>query len=61
MNNSDWGLYIITVIVAFIIAIGSFKKGKELKNLKNEAIKRGYAEMVLESPTSGEVVFKWKD
>ena len=61
MNGSDWVLYITTVIVAFIIAISSFKKGKELKNLKNETIKRGYAEMVLESPTSNKVVFKWKD
>jgi len=61
MNKSDFGFYITTVIVAIFIAVGSFKKGKELKNLKNEAIKKGYAEMVLESPTSDKVVFKWKD
>jgi hypothetical protein len=51
----------LLLVCVIIISYSSFKKGKEIRELKDEAIKRGYAEMVLESPTSDSVIFKWKD
>ena len=61
MNNLEFVNYIIIVIVAICVAISSFKKGEENRSLKEEAIKRGYAEMVLKTPTSDTTVFKWKE
>ena len=45
----------------FNVAASSLDYSNLIVGLKSEAIKRGYAEMVLQSSTSNKAIFKWKE
>ena len=44
-----------------VLGFSSYTKQNKIDDLESEAIKRGYAEMVLQSPTSNKAIFKWKE
>lgn len=44
-----------------VLGFSSYTKQNKIDDLESEAIKRGYAEMVLQSSTSNKAIFKWKE
>lgn len=49
------------IVLCGVLGFSSYTKQNKIDDLESEAIKRGYAEMVLQSSTSNKAIFKWKE
>lgn len=57
----DYYITCLYIVLCGVLGFSSYTKQNKIDELKSEAIKRGYAEMVLQSSTSNKAIFKWKE
>jgi hypothetical protein len=53
-------IFLVVLLIGYLI-FAVINQTIQLKNIEEEAIRRGYAEMVAKTPTDRRTTFKWKD